>query len=288
MPKITMNGDFRYTLGTVRMPHYYENVQGLNGAVRSTTYSGGYAQGHRAVVAADYGVVWQATDAISISDQFDYSSLQQPGYSNIPAPVTLSTPTTAGNQTINYSGPLTTGTGALPHGIEGFLYPGFFGQSFVTNHLTLSWDVTSRTSFNLTYRYSDHKIGEGVPHAGPINEANDPFSGTVEIKENAGILGVTVRPATNWDINGTAEIGYSDNAFTPVGPRQQQRYRVHTTYKPQKWMVLSGAFNDLERHNNTFNTQEDIAAGGIYYGPIDHVDHTRIASLGASLNPNEH
>jgi hypothetical protein len=286
--KVQMNGDFRYTLGTMRMPHYYENFQGLNGAVRSSTYSGGFAQAHRAVVAADYGIVWQATDALSVSDQFDYSSVQQPGYSYIPAPTTLSTPTTAGNQTINYSGPLTTGTGALPHGIEGFPYPGYFGQSYVTNSLTLTWDTTARTTFSLTYRYNDHKIGEGVPHAGPINEANDPFSGTVEIKENAGILGVTVRPSKNWDINGTAEIGYSDNAFTPLSPRQLQRYRVHTIYKPRTWMTLSGAFNDLERHNNTFNTEEDIAAGGIYYGPINHIDHTRIASLGAQLSPNEH
>jgi hypothetical protein len=287
--KITMNGDFRYTLGTMNMPHYYENAQGLNGITRSTTWSGGYAKAHRAVVAADYGIVWQATDAISISDQFDYSSAQQPGYSNIPLPVNLNTPTTAGNETINYSGPLTAAAGTLPHGIEGFLYPGYFGQSYVTNHLTLSWDATSRTSFSLTYRYTDHKIGEGVPHGvRPVDTANDPFNGTVEIKENAGILGIVVRPATNWDVNATAEIGYSDSALTPVAPRQLQRYRVHTTYKPKSWMTVSGAFTDLERHNNTFNTAEDIAAGGIYYGPINHVDHTRIGSFGASLTPSQH
>jgi hypothetical protein len=286
--KITMNGDLRYTLGTMRMPNYYENVQGLNGAVRSSTYNGGYAQAHRAVVAADYGIVWQATDAISLSDEFNYSSAQQPGYSNIPAPATLSTPTTAGNQTINYSGPLTPGTGTLPHGIEGFVYPGYFGQSYVTNNLTLSWDASSRTSLSLTWRYQDHKIGQGADHTiRPVDTSVDPFQGTVEIAENAGILGVTLRPATNWDINGTAEVGYADNALTPVAPRQLQRYRVHTTFKPKSWISLSGAFNDLERHNNTFNNAEDIAAGAIYYGPVDHVDHTRIASLGASLSPNE-
>jgi hypothetical protein len=287
--KVTMNGDFRYTLGNMDMPSYYENFKGLNGAVRSSTYSGGSAKAHRAVISADYGIVWQATDAISISDQFDYSSVQQPGWSNIPAPATLSTPTTAGNQTINYSGPLTPGTGALPHGIEGFRYPGFFGQSYITNSVTLSWDATSRTRYFITYRYSDHTIGEGADHTvRPVDTSVDPFQGTVEIKENAGILGVSLRPATNWDINGSAEIGYLDNAFTPVGARQLQRYRVHTTYKPRTWMVLSGAFNDLERHNNTFNNEEEIAAGAIYYGPINHIDHTRIASLGASLNPNEH
>jgi hypothetical protein len=60
-------------------------------------------------------------------------------------------------------------------------------------------------------------------------------------------------------------------------------------YRPKPWATISGAFNDLERHNNTNNNQSAVAAGDDpYEGPIDHVDHSRVASLGAVLSPNEH
>jgi hypothetical protein len=288
---VSMNGDVRYTKANMNMPNYYENVLGLvtgsSSAIRSITYNG-YAAGHRAVIAADYGIVWQASKTVSLADQVNYSSVQQPGYSNLPIATTLSTPG-APNQTLTYSGPLTTGNAqALPHGINGTLTNNYFGQSYVTNNLTVSWDATPRATFALTYRYSDHKIGEGVPHTGPVDTSTDPFHGTVEIVENGGIFNAALRPTANWDINGTVEVAYNDNAFTPVGPRQTKRYRLHTLYRPKAWATLSGAFNDLERHNNTNNNQTDVASGAAeYVMPIDHVDHSRVASLGAVLFPND-
>ncbi len=289
---ISMNGDFRYTLANMDLPNYSENVQGLitgaTGAIRSISYNG-FAKGHRAVVAADYGIVWQASKTVSLADQASYSSVQQPGYSDLPLATTLSTPG-APNQTINYSGPLTTGNArALPHGINGTLTSNYFGQEFLINNLTVSWDAKPRATFAITYRYTNHKIGEGVPHSGTVDTSTDPFHGTVEITENGGIFNAALRPASNWELNGTAEVLYADNAFTPVGPRQTRHYRVHTRYRPKPWATLSGAFNDLERHNNTNNDQADVAAGiDGYYGPIDHVDHSRVASVGAVLFPNDH
>jgi hypothetical protein len=56
-------------------------------------------------------------------------------------------------------------------------------------------------------------------------------------------------------------------------------------YKPKPWATLSGAYNDLERHNNT---NDNPATGNLYYGPLDHVDHSRVFSVGAVLMPNEH
>ena len=291
--KLTMNGDFRYTLANMDMPNYYENAQGLSattgtaGAIRSIIYNGGHADAHRAVISADYGFVWQATKTVSLEDQVNYSSAQQPGNSIIPISSTLQTPGPA-NQTITYSGPLTPGHAqSLPHGINGTLTPNYFGQSFVINNLTASWDPSPRTRLSLTYRFNDHKIGQGVPHQGPIVE-NDPVSGTVEIVENGGILGAAFRPANNWEINGSAEIAYADNAFTAVTPRQFQQYRVHTMYKPKTWATISGAFTDRERHNNTSNDQEDIASGAAtYYGPLKHEDYFRIVGVNAVLTPNE-
>jgi hypothetical protein len=60
-------------------------------------------------------------------------------------------------------------------------------------------------------------------------------------------------------------------------------------YRPKQWMTFSGAFNDLERHNNTNNNQSAVTAGDDpYEGPLNHVDHSRIVSLGAVIAPNEH
>jgi len=60
-------------------------------------------------------------------------------------------------------------------------------------------------------------------------------------------------------------------------------------YRPKPWATLSGAWNDLERHNNTNNNAAAVAAGDDpYEGPLNHVDHSRIVSMGAVLSPSEH
>lgn len=296
LKNITMNGVVSYTKGNVDMPSYYEDVKGLSTSstattsVRESTYSGGYAKGDRAVFSLDYGIVWQASKTFNLADQVDYVYIQQPGHSLIPAPATLSTPTGAANQTINYAGTLTSGTGSLPHGINGTLTYNFFGQKTTSNLLTASWDATPRARFALSYRYKQERILQGEPHNIPIPaEENDPINGYVDITTNGGIFNAALRPAANWDVNGTVEIAYADNAFTAVSPRQLKRYRVHTKYRPTNWAVLTGSFSDLERHNNTFNNQENVADGDvIYQGQLKHEDHTRTFGLGASVNPSEY
>jgi hypothetical protein len=64
-------------------------------------------------------------------------------------------------------------------------------------------------------------------------------------------------PQTTGIVNGSVEVLYDDNAFTPMGPRQTRHYRVHTLYRPTTWATISGAYNDLERHNNTNNSGID-------------------------------
>ncbi len=90
---------------------------------------------------------------------------------------------------------------------------------------------------------------------------SDPVSGTIAINENAGVFNAALRPAKDWDLNGTVEIGYADNAFTAVGQRQFRTYRVHTMYRPKTWATISGSFSDRERHNNTNNNQDAVGSG---------------------------
>ena len=58
------------------------------------------------------------------------------------------TPTTAGNETINYRGSAARGSQltrcrAIPPDVPLYAY---FGQKFLTNNATVSWDASSRAT----------------------------------------------------------------------------------------------------------------------------------------------
>jgi hypothetical protein len=280
----------------MKLPNYYDSYQGLNGATRSATYvAAGSAQ--RNVLAIDYGLLWQATPTLSLSEQIDYSDAHQPGTTTMESVTTVATPkdtaTSTGNETIFNTNLTTTnalsGAGTFEgSGSVGVPLPGQFDQRFLTNNLTASWDVSSTTVLSLTYRYRNHLIGQGIPDSDPL-AVGATTNGTVTIGENGGIFNVAFRPSKNWDIDGSAEVAYADNSFTPMGPRQTKHYRVHTMFRPKSWATFTGAYNDLERHNNTNNNAAAVAANDDpYEGPLNHVDHSRIFSLAAALEPNEH
>ncbi len=271
---IALNGDFRYSLSNSSMPSYYENWTGLDGTIRSATFTGAtYAQ--RRVVAFDYGMTWDATKTITLSDDVDFSNVHQPGWANISTGVTANT-TTNPNETINFSGALVGGAAysvtGNPSGARLYAY---FGNRLMTNNATVTWDATTRATLSLTYRYQTHDVIQ--------TSGTGPLENLIAINENGGIFNAALRPTAHLEVNGSAEIAYFDNSFTPLGPRQLHQYRVHTMYRPKPWATLSGSYNDLERHNNTNNTGT-VAADG----PLDHVDHTRVMGLMASLAPNEH
>jgi hypothetical protein len=296
---ISMNGDVRYTSANMNLANYYENFQGLTlpgktGSMRALTYAGN-ATAKREVMAADYGVVWQAMKTFSFDDQISFSNVHQPGTASMSTATALVTPAVATSETITYTGPLTAVTaGGVPgNPAVGTPQPAYFGQRYLTNDLTGTWDATSRVTLSLTYRYQDHLISEGqgacahnVPI--PVTGSCDATSGEVTIHENGGVFNVALRPATNWNINGSVEMLYNDNAFTPMTPRQTRQYRVHTKYRPKSWAVISGAFNDMEHHNNTNNQQGLAGNTNVYAGPLDHVDYSRVVGLGAQLFPNDH
>jgi hypothetical protein len=275
LKKLETNGDFRYTIANSTLTNFYENFQGLDGAIRSATFTGGGSV-QRRVTSGDFGVTYQLNSKWAFSDQFNYSNTHQPGQTNISPGVTQNTPTTAGNETINYNGPLVAGAAYSVSGNPaGVTQYGYFGQRFETNNATVTWDASPHATLSLTYRYQNHDI------------AQNANSGTSElfvaISENGGILNVALRPTNNWNVNGTAEVLYNDNVLTPMGFRQSQHYRVHSLYRPKPWATVTAAFNDVERHNNTNNTGTTSADG-----PLQHVDYSRGVSAGVDLSPNDH
>jgi hypothetical protein len=287
---VSMNGDFRYTNANMSLPSYYENFQGLAKTTRSLTYTA-TASAKREVTAADYGVEWQASQKVGLSDQLTFSNVQQPGTTTMTSLTTVATPATAGSETITYAGTLTTtpapaGTSTFEgSGTIGTPLPDFFGQKFVTNDVTATWDGWTRGTVSLTYRFRKQIIAEGIPNNAPL-AVGTTTDGTVTINQNGGILNIALRPTTQWNINGSVEVLYADNVFTPVAPREQQHYRVHAQYRPKTWATLYGAWNDMELHNNTNN--QTASSTDALDGPLDHVAHTRVVSVGANLAPNEH
>jgi hypothetical protein len=272
---VATNGDFRYTISNSNLANYYENFQGLDSAVRNSTYTGN-ATVQRRMVSADYGITWQVLKTISLSDQVDFSNLHQPGSANITAGITQNTPITPGNETISYAGPLLPGAASTIEGNpNGTPLYGYFGQKFLMNNATVSWDASSRATLTLTYRYRTHSIVQGA--------GSGTASSVINIEENGGIFNAALRPTSQWRLNATVELLYDDNSFTPISPRQTEHYRLHTLYTPKPWATVSGAFNDLERHNNTNNTGVTPIDG-----PLQHVDHSRNIGVGLTLTPNEH
>ena len=284
---VTMNGNVRYTRANTSLANYYDDFQGLAGTTREATYAGN-ASAKREAIASDYGVTWQALKKLSISEQIDYSNVHQPGVANMTSltTVTAATPninstaltTTVFNTPIN---PITGNPTSTFEGSPSVATPlfDFFGQKFITNNLTAAYDLTDHTVFTLTYHHQEHNIGEGAANTTGYLSGISNYT----IKENGGTFGVALQPASNWNINGSVELLYADNVLTPVAPRELQHYRIHTKYRPKTWATFSGAYNDLERHNNTNNTGTASVDG-----PLQHVDHSRTLSLNADLMPNEH
>ena len=299
LKNVSMNGDVRYTKANMGLPSYYDSFEGLSKTTRSLAYTA-IASAEREVMAVDYGIVWQVTKTFAFEDQFTFSNVQQPGTATMMSLTTVATAATANNETINnptlittvVNTPTTPATGTFEgSGSIGVASPDFFGQKRVNNDFTLTWDATPRTMLSLTYRYGTHTIAEGIPQGAPlaVNATND---GTVTINETGGIFSAALRPTENWSINGSVEMLYADNAFTPMTPRQTKQYRVHTMFRPKSWATISGSYNDLEHHNNTNNDQ--LAVSPVtgpslvaYAGPLDHVDYSRVLGFGAELFPND-
>ena len=277
---VALNGDFRYTAANTNMPHYVENFQGLDGVIRSETFTGS-GTARRQNVGADFGITWQVSNKFSVSDQIDFSNTHIPGIGTFSG-VTASTPATTGNETINYAGALTPGTTTIVgQAARGTALGNYFGQRELTNNATVTWDPTSRTTLSLTYRYRTRNIADTSSYPGLY---------LVPITENGGIANVAFHPTAHWDVNGTAELLYADNAFTPVGARQTRHYKVHTLYRPKPWATVTGAYNDLERHNNTNNITaiSDPTVHDQLAGPLQHVDYSRVGSVGVVLAPSVH
>lgn len=135
----------------------------------------------------------------------------------------------------------------------------FLNQETHSNTASLAWDVTSRARISAGYRYRSRMIA----HDGDLTP----------IHENWGLFGGALRPTPQLRINFNVDLMYADNTFTRISPRQLQHYVIRSTYHPRTWLVFSGTANIFESRNNVQT--------------VNHLEHNRYYSFGASITPGE-
>ncbi len=122
-----------------------------------------------------------------------------------------------------------------------------------------------------TYNATTGIISEGTPTSLVAEATNNSQRNTYDIHENAGIFGLNARPLDTLRLNADFLLGYNDNSFTPVSPRQVQSYRVHGHYTPKPWASIDGSVDISENRDNIYT--------------VNNVEHTRAYSAMVSLAP---
>ncbi len=135
----------------------------------------------------------------------------------------------------------------------------FLNQETNSTTTSLAWDVTARARVSVGYRYRSQTIAQ-IGDITPINQ-------------NWGLFGASLRPNSQLRINFNFDGMYADNAFTRISPRQLQHYVGRATYQPRSWLNFSGAVNIYEARNNVQT--------------VNHLEHNRNFSFGASIAPGE-
>jgi hypothetical protein len=256
---IQMNGRVRYTGANMNMPNYNEYFSGLESrtTLRAATTTG-YATAKRVNVSADYGAVWQVSAKLSLSDQYDFWDFRQPAFSS--------------QSEVDQAGSSMLAAPGAPQAPAVTNASAFLGQKTQTNTVTAAWQASPRASIALGYRYRSRALDRSM--TAETDALPNGTAYTLNIHENGGILGFALRPSPRWRVNGNVEASYANRTYTQISPRALQHYQVRASYKPKDWATVSGAFNDLERRNN------------VQY--VNHLDHSRSITFGASLMPNVH
>jgi len=259
LKNVQMNGRVLYTGANSNVADYQEYFNGLESrtTLRAATTTGN-AHTRRISTAVDYGIEWQASKSVSLSDQYDFDNFRQPGTSNLTEVDQLGT-----------SMLVSPGAASAPSTTVSHYSLAHKSQ---TNTLIVAWQASGWLEMSLGYRYRARSIV--VARAVPTDDPPTIENYTVDIHEQGALLGLTLRPLREWRINFNLEQGWADAAYTQTSPRQFQHYVLRTTYKPKPWASLSGAFNDVEKRDNITL--------------VNYLAHTRIFSGTASITPSEH
>jgi hypothetical protein len=250
IPNFTVNGRVLYNGTTSNLYNYNEFFNGYTsrGTVRQTIVTGS-ARARRINVNGDIGFVWQITPKITATEVYDFWYFRQPGTNTL-----RETDYTGASMLVPPGNPTTTTTPDSR----------FLNQETNSNTASVAWDVTARARLSVGYRYRSRTIAQG---------SNGQIESPIPIHENWGLFGIYLRPNPQLRINFNFDGMYADNTFTRISPRQLQRYIGRAIYQPRPWLNFSGAVNIYEARNNVQT--------------VNHLEHNRYFSFGASITPGE-
>lgn len=253
------NGRITYTDANMHLPHYFESFNGLESRTHTRAFTiNGNSWAARYNVSADYGFDWTLTDKLSLTEQFDFQNFRQPG-TNL-----LSEVDQAGTN-------LNAAPGA-PGPADVTLANNFLGQRVERNTIALEMQASNWASVSIGYRFRGRRLAfvQSLPTDALATGRNYTYTD----RDQSLLIGTVLRPTTNWRVNGSLEIGYANNVYVPISPKDFQHYQLRSTWKPKSWATLSGTFNDYESRDN------QIGVGSLA--------HNRSFTTAASLAPSEH
>lgn len=230
--KVQVTGSIRYTGATMNMPLYSEYFNGLQtrGTLRAATFTGN-SSAKRINAGADFGLVWNVSPRFVLSDQYDFQNWRQPGTGNLIETDQLGTS-------------MLNAPGAAQDPVENPTY-NFLGQKEQTNTLIAEFLAGTRASVSVGYRFRVRTLG--------LTWTEEPDSYTYDDHQNSALFGVRLQPMNAWRVNGNVEVGWANNAYVQLDPRQWQRYAVRTQLRTNEWSNLTASYIDFERRDNAAN-----------------------------------
>ena len=276
--RLDVSGLFNYSKSENNLPGYAETVDGLTTRTRAVDATQlGSSLTHRYGANADLAVTLHVTDAFRISDTFSFEAYRIPGAwdlttSTLFAATLLATPNV-------YSAalcppPYTAATcpqhlaASTPDIVGDTLYE-FIRHDQKSNLIEFEYDVTRRLAAHAGYRYEKSNIDDNffeyeentiyptqavargcATAAGCQLLVSTADSSALEINGHSLLAGFTARPTRSLRIGFDTELFYADNAYTRIGPRHLQTYKLRVNYKPNEWMTLSTLVDIRENRNN--------------------------------------
>lgn len=290
----------------------------------------GAPRAQRISSSADLGLTYHITKSWSVSDKFRWYDWRQSGAINtgqfncfLPAgtalasatgfpagPITLIPFQAPCNSTLLGLTGLTT-SGVVPAGRNYELLSldsTVIGERSYFNTFRINWQPSRRFGAYVGYRYGRRELKNALPFSQAITFVTDgtatvpttPTIGTPatesvdvdKINQHMGLIGMVVRPVDSWRINADVELLNSDNAFTNISPRHQQRVRTYTTFKVKPWATINGGVHFVETRNDfaptttVTGTDTPLFPTNVTLQPYGHKDHWRWYTAGVTLTPN--
>ncbi len=223
IPHVAMNGRVLYMGTTSNLVNFNENFNGLDSRVRNRQeVVTGSASARRINVNADYGVTWQITPTIGLSDAFNFWYFRQPA-TNVFTETDYAG-TSMLNPRVRLQRPRHRTIKRLTRRPRPILFSSI-------------WDLAPNARLSLGYRYSSRII----------TDAGGDF---IPIHADSALFGLVLRPTAQLRVNFNAEAMSADNSFTRISPRKLQHYRLRTAYNPRPWLSFAGTINILDSSNN--------------------------------------